>query len=176
MPSRTRVSLVPKTQQKGELRLLKSMGGVILLSAFFFFAKPVVEPPMLPQLSAELKQSTFQPGKHVDLRLCLKGQIPGHSLVDLEVKLNSSIETYFVPASLRVTRGDLGDALVMPYDGRKNLELRDVILPSDSLEIRLSLQTSDSFPEITDTELTIEPSLLLNGEIYPLEEIVLWPR
>jgi hypothetical protein len=175
MPSRTRVSLVPKTQQKGELRLLKSMGGVILLSAFFFFTKPVVEPPMLPQLSAELKQSTFQPGQHVDLRLCLKGQIPGYSLVDLEVKLNSANETYFVPASLRVTRGDLGNALVMPYDGRKNLELRDIVLPRDSLEIHLSLQAPENISGTINAGMTLEPRLFLDGEVFPLAEVVLEP-
>ncbi|MEL7339831.1 MAG: hypothetical protein AAGM67_05035 [Bacteroidota bacterium] len=104
-------------------------------------------------------------GQSIRLELLITDLIPEYrKSADLYFHLPNDLEAHFVPSSLKVLQGSLKEATVLPYSGRKRLQIQDVSL--DSLRLAIEVQLSE---DLGFAERSFQPiyGLMVNQRAFP---------
>ncbi|MEL6652763.1 MAG: hypothetical protein AAFQ87_18330, partial [Bacteroidota bacterium] len=83
---------------------------------------------------------------------------------DFYFHLPTDLEAQFVPSSLKVLQGSLDESTVLPYSGRKRLQIQNVSL--DSLRLEIEVQLSE---DLVFAERSFLPTygLMVNQRAFP---------
>lgn len=83
---------------------------------------------------------------------------------DLYFHLPADLEAHFVPSSLKVLQGSMDESTVLPYSGRKRLQIQNVSL--DSLRLQIEVQLSE---DLGFAERSFLPTygLIVNHRAFP---------
>lgn len=146
MPSPRSTHSQPLLNQHTKTRLSFSKGIIGLLALSVLFISTRYSSTSVPSLTVQLADNRMEVGQPVEAVLSWKPVSNQGQIVDLEMELPTSLGVVFVPSSLQVRHGSLENALVLPYSGRKKMEIREVSLSGDSLVLAVKLVLTEGIP------------------------------